>query len=74
MDWVRVRNTEGMPQAEILQKMLESFGIPVRLEFESYGRVMGMTVDGLGAVGILVPSDRAAEARELLKPLTSGGG
>jgi len=67
MEWVRVRSTAGVPEAEILQKMLESFGIPARLSYESYGRVMGFTTDGLGAVDILVPAERAQEARELLE-------
>jgi len=68
MEWVRVHGTAGVPEAEILQKMLESYGIPVRLCYESYGRIMGITTDGLGAVDILVPAERAAEASELLRP------
>ena len=68
MEWVRVHSTAGVPEAEILQKMLESYGIPVRLSYESYGRVMGFTTDGLGLVDILVPAERAQDARELLHP------
>jgi len=40
----------------------------VMLDYESLGRVMGITVDGLGEVRILVPNERADEAKELLAP------
>jgi hypothetical protein len=53
-------------QAEIIKGRLESAGIPVMLDYESLGRVMGITVNGLGEVRILVPDERADEARELL--------
>jgi hypothetical protein len=36
------------------------------LDYESLGRVMGITVDGLGEVRVLVPDARADDARELL--------
>jgi len=56
----------GLMQAEIIKGRLESAGIPVMLDYESLGRVMGITVDGLGEVRILVPDERADEAKELL--------
>ena len=56
----------GLMQAEIIKGRLESASIPVMLDYESLGRVMGITVDGLGEVRILVPNERADEARELL--------
>jgi hypothetical protein len=63
-----VYRTAGLMQAEIIKGRLESAGIPVMLDYESLGRVMGITVDGLGEVRILVPNERAEEARELLAP------
>ena len=63
-----VYRTAGLMQAEIIKGRLESAGIPVMLDYESLGRVMGITVDGLGEVRILVPNERADEARELLAP------
>jgi len=63
-----VYRTAGLMQAEIIKGRLESAGIPVMLDYESVGRVMGITVDGLGEVRILVPNERADEARELLAP------
>ena len=63
-----VYRTAGLMQAEIIKGRLESAGIPVMLDYESLGRVMGITVDGLGEVRILVPNERADEAKELLAP------
>ena len=61
-----VYRAAGLMQAEIVKGRLESADIPVMLDYESLGRVMGITVDGLGEVRILVPNERADEARELL--------
>ena len=63
-----VYRTAGLMQAEIIKGRLESAGIRVMLDYESLGRVMGITVDGLGEVRILVPNERADEAKELLAP------
>ena len=63
-----VYRTAGLLQAEIIKGRLESAGIPAMLDYESLGRVMGITVDGLGEVRILVPNERADEAKELLAP------
>jgi hypothetical protein len=54
-------------KAQLIKGRLEAAGIPVLLDYESVGRVMGITVDGLGEVRILVPHDRAEEARELIE-------
>ncbi len=61
-----VYRTAGLLQAEVVKGRLESAGIPVMLDYESLGRVMGLTVDGLGEVRVLVPDDRADDARQLL--------
>jgi hypothetical protein len=62
-----VYRTAGLLQAEVVKGRLESAGIPVMLDYESLGRVMGITVDGLGEVRILVPTERAEDARQLLE-------
>jgi hypothetical protein len=62
-----VCRTAGVLQAEIVKGRLESAGIPAMLDYESLGRVMGVTVDGLGEVRILVPTERAEDARQLLE-------
>ena len=66
MNWVTVHTSNGVTEAEILKNMLESFGIPARVSAEAYGKVLGMTVDGLGAAALLVPANRAQEARDIL--------
>jgi len=68
MEWVTVHRTNGYSEAEILKNMLESYGIPARLSYEAYGKIMGFITDGLGVTALQVPEDRAEEARELLKP------
>jgi hypothetical protein len=68
MEWVTVHRTNGLSEAEFLKNMLESYRIPARLSYETYGRLMGIVTDGLGVAALLVPEDRADEARELLKP------
>ncbi len=61
-----VYRTAGLLQAEVIKGRLESAGIPVMLDYESAGRVLGITVDGLGEVRVLVPDEHAEDARELL--------
>lgn len=62
-----VYRTAGMLQAEVIKGRLESAGIPVMLDYESLGRVYGLIVDGLGEVRILVPTERAEDAKALLE-------
>jgi len=61
-----VYRTAGLLQAEVIKGRLESAGIPAMLDYESAGRVFGITVDGLGEVRVLVPDEHAEDARELL--------
>jgi hypothetical protein len=49
---------DGMMEAEIIKSKLESFDIPCVLKFESAGRLMGITMNGLGEVKVMVsPKD-----------------
>jgi hypothetical protein len=55
---------DGMMEAEIIKSKLESFDIPCVLKFESAGRLMGITMNGLGEVKVMVSSkdyDKAVE-------------
>jgi hypothetical protein len=74
---VCVRTCQGWDLAQIYKSKLEAMGIPVLLKYESVGPVYGITVDGLGAVRILVPEDLAADAKALLQdeeePFTDEG-
>jgi len=64
---VRVHTCQGWELAQIFKSKLEAAGIPVLLQYESAGLVYGITVDGLGAVRILVPESYSSEAKALLE-------
>jgi len=66
---VEVYVTSGLLQAEIIKGKLETNDIPVLLQYESLGPVMGLTVDGLGQVRVLVPEDKVEIARDLLQDI-----
>lgn len=63
---IQIYSVAGLLTAEVLKGRLESVGIPVLLNYESLGPVMGITVNGLGEVHILVPADHAEDARQLI--------
>lgn len=62
-----VYHAQGMLEAEAIKGRLEASGIPAALDYESIGQAFGITIDGLGEVRILVPIERAEDARELLQ-------
>jgi Putative prokaryotic signal transducing protein len=66
MNWVTVQKTSGVTEAEILKNMLESFGIPARVNGESVRTPFGETIDGMGVALLLVPENRAREAQDIL--------
>lgn len=70
-DLVVVHVAQGELEANVMKSHLESEGIPVLLKYEAIGRVIGLTVDGLGEVKILVPQEFAEQAREIIKPRDS---
>jgi len=57
---------EGNMEAEIIKSKLESYEIPVLLQYEAAGRIFGITMDGLGKVRIMVPRDLLEEAKKVL--------
>jgi hypothetical protein len=59
--------SQGPLGAEVAKSKLESADIPVMLRFEAVGRVLGITVDGLGRVDVLVPRAFEAKAKALLQ-------
>jgi hypothetical protein len=63
-----VHTAQGLARANVIKAHLESHGIPVALDYESVGPVIGITVDGLGEVRILVPERLAQRARRVLRP------
>lgn len=62
---------DGLMEAEIIHAKLESFGIPSMLKFESVGRLLAISMNGLGKVRVMVPRDRLDEARELMAAETN---
>lgn len=69
---VVVHVAQGEFEANVIKSHLESEGIPVMLQYESAGRVFGLTVDGLGEVRIQVPQEFAEEAKQIIKPKDTG--
>ncbi len=57
---------EGMIEAEIIKSKLTAFDIPSVLKFEAVGRLLGITMDGLGKVVILVREDDLERALEII--------
>jgi len=70
--YVLVRTVQGQFAEEQLRAFLEAKGIPTQVRGETLRTTHGISIDGLGAVGILVPQDRADEARELLTRVERG--
>ena len=66
---VSVRTVQGWHVAQIYKSKLEAAGIPALLKYEALGLVYGITVDGLGAVQVLVPRAYAGEAEALIEDL-----
>jgi len=64
---VRVHTAQGWHLAQIYKSKLEAAEIPVLLKYDAVGIIYGITVDGLGAVDVLVPALYADEARRLLE-------
>lgn len=64
--WSLVYTASGMVQAKIITGRLETEGIPTRLKYEAAGAIYAITIDGLGEVQILAPSDDLDRARAIL--------
>jgi len=64
---VVVYTSPGLLTAETIKNKLESAGILVLLQYESVGRIIGLTVDGLGQVEVLVAKEHEDDARALLE-------
>ena len=58
--------TDGLMEAEIVKSKLESFQIPCLLKFESAGRLLGITMNGLGQVKVMVPKEFFSKAKEII--------
>lgn len=63
----KIYTAAGLIRAQVIKAKLEAAGIPVLLDYESVGPVIGITVDGLGEVRVLVPRKHAERARHLIE-------
>ncbi len=55
------------PEDLVLESLIQSFGIPVRLFHESIGSVFGLSIGPLAQVKIAVPETYAEQAQQLLQ-------
>jgi hypothetical protein len=62
----------GEVQAQQIRAFLEAAGISTAERGEALRKTHGLTVDGLGAVEILVQESDVAQARELLDSADAG--
>ncbi len=71
-DEVVIARVPGKIAAEPVLAALRANGIDARARGEAAGELYGLTLDGMGEVSILVSSDQADAARELLKAADLG--
>lgn len=71
-DLRRVFVASGEMHANQIRAFLEAAGIPTAVRGESLRKTHGLTLDGLGAVEILVADDDAERARSLLDAAEAG--
>ena len=57
----------GEIEAQTVRSALEAAGIPAQLKMEAAQTLFAVTVDGLGAVRVMVPADRLEEARSIVE-------
>jgi hypothetical protein len=71
--WELIDEVLGMGQAELLRGLLEAQGIDsVMLTQEGAGRAYGFTIGKMGQVQILVSSQHAELARQVLRQYYDG--
>ena len=70
--YVVIYQANGKLAAEIIKAFLEAGEIPVEMIQESAGSALGLTIGQLGEVDILVPAQKAGEARLRLEEMERG--
>ena len=71
-EYVVVSTTQGQFVEAQIRAFLKAHGIPTQVRGETLRATYGISVDGLGAVEILVPPELAAAARDLLERAERG--
>ena len=64
---VQVYKARGELEAQVIKGLLESHDIPCLFQSNTASSVHAFAIDGLGEVKIMVPEDRAEEAKELIE-------
>lgn len=64
--WVLLLKTDPN-QGEMIRGKLETSGIKAKLEQEAVGKILGITMDGLGEVKVYVPNDKLDEAKKIIE-------
>ena len=62
-----VYTASGEMEAQAIRSVLEGAGIPAYIKMEAAQQLFAVTVDGLGAVKVMVPADRMEEARSVIE-------
>ena len=71
-DWVVVSTVQGQFEEAQMRSFLEAHDIPTQVWGEALRTTHGLTVDGLGAVEILVRSTDVDAARDLIAKAERG--
>jgi hypothetical protein len=71
-DYVAIRTVQTYHEEAQMRSFLEANNIPSLVSGEVVGRVYGITIDGLGAMRILVPRELADTACRLLEQADRG--
>jgi len=61
-----VFTANGEIEAQAIRSALVAAGIPAELKMEAAQQLFAVTVDGLGAIKVVVPAGRADEARAII--------
>jgi hypothetical protein len=70
--FIAVSTVQGQFAEGQVRAFLEAHGIPTQVRGETLRTTYGISIDGLGRVEILVPADKADEARDLLNQAEAG--
>ena len=65
-EYIVVATVQGQFDEEQVRAFLEANGVPTQTRGEALRKTHGLTMDGLGAVEILVPETHVDVARDLL--------
>ena len=66
-DEKKLYSTNSEVEANLISDILNRCGIPSFLKSESFGKVAGITIDGLGQIDIYVRNEDYESALEVLK-------